>query len=58
MSDALQFNSFEEAERADKAYYWSLTPDERLQMMCELCALGIRSRNDSTPRLARGYRNY
>ena len=35
------FNSFEQAERADKAYYLylSLTPSERLRIMCELLAL-------------------
>ncbi|SPE38449.1 hypothetical protein SBA6_890023 [Candidatus Sulfopaludibacter sp. SbA6] len=51
-----KFDSFEVADRADKAYYWSLTPNERLRMMCELCALRVRSRHDPTPRLARVYR--
>jgi hypothetical protein len=51
-----KYGSFEEADRADKAYYLSLTPDERLRIMCELCSLRIRSRNDPSPRLARVYR--
>ena len=51
-----KFDSFEEAERADRLYYWSLTPEERLRMMCELCALGVQSNHDPSPRLARVYR--
>ena len=51
-----KFDSFEEADRADKTYYWSLTPGERIRMMCELCALSVRTRNDPSPRLARVYR--
>ena len=51
-----KFDSFEEADRADKTCYWSLTPGERLRIMCELCALGVRSRNGPSPRLARVYR--
>jgi hypothetical protein len=50
------FESFEEAERAEKAYYLSLTPGQRLQIMCELCALRVRTSNDPAPRLARVYR--
>ena len=34
----------------------SLTPAERMRMMCELTSLGVRSRNDPAPRLARVYR--
>jgi hypothetical protein len=51
-----KFDNFEEADRADKIYYWSLTPAERMRMMCELTSLGVRSRNDPAPRLARVYR--
>ena len=51
-----RFDNFEDADRADKMYYWNLTPEERLQMMCELCALRIVSRDDPSPRLARVYR--
>ena len=50
------FDSFEEADRADKLYYLSLTPEKRLRIMCELCALRVRSQNDPNPRLARVYR--
>jgi hypothetical protein len=51
-----KFDSFEEAERADRLHYWSLTPEVRLRMMCELSALGVRSHHDPSPRLARVYR--
>jgi hypothetical protein len=30
------FNSFEESERADREYYLSLTPQERLEILFEL----------------------
>jgi hypothetical protein len=30
------FRSFEEAERAERAYYRSLTPEERLRILFEL----------------------
>jgi hypothetical protein len=51
-----KFDNFEDADRADREYYWSLTPQERLRIMCELTALGVSSRNDPIPRLARVYR--
>jgi hypothetical protein len=50
------FDSFEEADRADRTYYWSLTPEERLRIMCELTALRVGSHDDPVPRLARVYR--
>jgi hypothetical protein len=28
-------DSFQEADGAEKTYYWSLTPAERLRIMCE-----------------------
>ena len=37
------FDSFAEAERADNLYYLSLTPEQRLRIMCELCALRVLS---------------
>jgi hypothetical protein len=51
-----KYASLEEADRAEKAYYWSLTPEERLRIMCELCAPAIRSPHEPVPRLARVYR--
>jgi len=51
-----KFDSFQEAERADKSYYLSLTPEQRLRIMCELCALRAQSSHGPTPRLARVYR--
>jgi len=29
-----KYASLEEADRAEKACYWSLTPEERLRIMC------------------------
>jgi hypothetical protein len=51
-----KFDNFDAADRADKNYYWSLTPADRLRMMCELTSLAIRSDHDPAPRLARVYR--
>jgi len=51
-----KFDIFEQADAADKTYYLSLTPEERIQLMCELCALSLGSRNDPARRLARVYR--
>ncbi|MDC3954148.1 hypothetical protein [Polyangium jinanense] len=34
----LVFHSFEEAERADEAYYASLTPQERVDLLLDLVA--------------------
>lgn len=51
-----KFDTFADADMADKAYYLSLTPAERLRMMCELTSLSIRSNHDPGPSLARVYR--
>jgi hypothetical protein len=51
-----KFDSFDEADRADKAYYLSLTPAQRFEIQAELCALAYGYKNDPPPRLARVYR--
>lgn len=48
-----KFNSFEEAEAADRAYYQSLSPDERMQILFEII---YRANNETYPRLERVYR--
>ena len=49
--------SFEESDRADKAYYHSLTPHQRLEILWELNSLWPTSGDDKTPeRLERVYR--
>ncbi len=37
-----KFNSFEEAEAADRAFYKSLSPEERMQILLELIECGDR----------------
>jgi hypothetical protein len=49
------FRSFEEAERADVAYYRALTPSQRLAILLELVREG-QSRDEVEPGLARVYR--
>ena len=51
-----KFDSFEEADRADKAYYLSLTPEQRLRLLGELCSRLQGTHHDPPPRLARVYR--
>ena len=51
-----KFDNFEEADRAEKAYYLSLTPEQRLRLLGELCSLLQGSRDEPPPRLARVYR--
>ena len=53
---AAVFKSFEEADRADKAYYLSLTPQQRLEIVTQLRALLYGPDDDSAPRLERVYR--
>lgn len=48
------YNSFADAERADRAYYHSLTPSERIDILLELIS---RGQNDETANgLERVYR--
>ena len=50
-----RFSSFDEADRADREYYRSLTPEERIQMLLELLAMGDDA-DASERRLAPVYR--
>jgi hypothetical protein len=50
-------NSFAESDRADRAYYQSLTPHQRLEILWELNSRWPRSGDDDTAeRLERVYR--
>ena len=50
-------NSFEEADRADKEYYRSLSPRERLAILLELNRRWLmRNDGETSERLARVYR--
>jgi hypothetical protein len=49
------FKSFQEAEAADMAYYRSLTPVERLDILLDLVKQGS-SRNETERRFERVYR--
>ncbi len=49
------FQSHEEAEAADRAYYRSLTPQQRLEILLELIARA-RPQDESAERLERVYR--
>ena len=53
---ARRFSSFEEAEKADREFYGSLTPEQRIQMLLELLELVWPDKNGSPPRLERVYR--
>jgi hypothetical protein len=48
--------SFEESDRADRAYYRSLTPHQRLEILWELNSRWPRSRDEAAERLERVYR--
>jgi hypothetical protein len=49
--------SFEESDRADRAYYQSLTPQQRLEILWELNSRWPRSGDDETSEgLERVYR--
>ena len=48
-----KFSSFEEADKADYEFYQALTPDERLQIFCDLLSL-VKDKDESTsPRMER-----
>ena len=51
-----KYGSFQEADRADKAYYLSLTPEQRLEIVLQLRALAYGVDDETAPRLARVYR--
>ncbi|HVJ91424.1 MAG TPA: hypothetical protein VM580_16590 [Labilithrix sp.] len=47
------FHSFEEAERADEAYYASLTPQERVDLLLDLVASYRESMGEAAARFER-----
>ena len=51
-----KFRTFEEADKASRAYYLSLTPEQRWDMMGKLWEAAYKDKDGSTPRLARIYR--
>ena len=53
---ARKFSSFQEAEEADREFYRSLTPAQRIQMLLELLELVWPDKDGSPPRLERVYR--
>ena len=50
-----KFNSHTEAEAAERAYYASLTPQQRLDILLDLVAMQ-RPKDEAADRLARVYR--
>ena len=57
MRDVLRvFSSFREAEQADRAFYASLSPQERLDLLLDLVARQRESMGEATQRLERVYR--
>jgi hypothetical protein len=50
------FHSFEDADRADEAYYANLTPQERLDILLDLIEQHRRSLGETDQRLERVYR--
>ena len=57
MRDVLRvFSSFREAEEADRAFYASLSPQERLEMLLDLVARQRESMGEAAQRLERVYR--
>lgn len=57
MRDVLRvFSSFREAEQADRAFYASLSPQERLDLLLDLVARQRESMGEAAQRLERVYR--
>lgn len=54
--DVAVYRSFEEAEAAERAYYLSLTPQERLDILLELIAREAEATGEAEQRLARVHR--
>jgi hypothetical protein len=51
-----QFDSLAASDEADREYYRSLTPEERLEILFELIAREAEARGEAEQRLARVYR--
>ena len=50
------FHSFEDADRADEAYYAGLTPQERVDILLDLIASYKESLGEAAARFERVYR--
>jgi hypothetical protein len=50
---AMKFDSFEESERAERAYYRSLSPQDRLNILLEIVARHEDARGEAGQGLAR-----
>lgn len=51
-----KFSSFGEAEKAEREYYRSLTPEQRIEILLELIARYRQRDDESSERLERVYR--
>lgn len=51
-----KFRTFREAEEATREYYRRLSPAERLEILFQLRALGLKEGDATSGRLARVYR--
>lgn len=51
-----KFNTFAEAEQADREYYQSLTPEQRPEILFQLWETAHRREDGSLPKLERVYR--
>lgn len=51
-----KFDSFEDAERANRRYYHGLTPQERLDILLDLVAAYRETQGEAAKRFARVYR--
>lgn len=51
-----KFSSFEESDRADRQYYESLSPQERLDLLLELVARHVESLGEAGKGFARVHR--
>jgi len=51
-----KFKSFRDAEEANREYYLSLTPEQRLEILFQLWEIAHKEKDGTTPRLAHVYR--
>ena len=51
-----KFRTFDEAEKATREYYRSLSPEERLEILFQLREMAIEESDAASGRLARVYR--
>jgi len=56
MLPVAKFESFEEAEKAEREYYRGLSPAQRLEIVFQLREMAHKEENATPQRLARVYR--